>query len=340
LRNHRLSHGALTDPAAVVAWFGAVQAQEYPASRWGLALRMRSKTTDAAIQRAVDEGHILRTHLMRPTWHFVAAADIRWMLALTAPNVQRSLGTYYRQLGLDETTRTRATSVFETALAGGGSLTRAELGAALARAGIAVKGVRLALLTISAELDAVICSGPYRGKQLTYALLERRAPRAARLDRDEALAQLALRFFSSHGPATIRDFVWWSGLSTADARRAADISGAKPREIDGCAYLMIGRFREQVADPDSVHLLPIYDEYLVAYRDREAVPHAYGVVKTAARAFVTFQHALVIGGQVAGTWKLKAGSIEVFPVRRLTRSERGAIADVAARHARFVSTSR
>jgi len=340
LRNQRLTHGALRDPAEVVAWLGAVQAQEYPAARWGLALRMRAGTTDAVIQRAVDEGRILRTHVMRPTWHFVTPADIRWMLELTAPHVQRVLSTYCGHFGLDVAKRNRATARFEAALGEAASLTRAELGAALARAGIVSKGVPLALMTISAELDGVICSGPYRGKQLTYALLDRRAPRAPRLSRDEALARLASRFFSSHGPATIRDFVWWSGLSTPDASRAADISGAKPREIDGRTYWTIGRVRDCCAEPGVVQLLPIYDEYLVAYRDREAVPHGPGVVPSKPRPFVTFQHAVVIGGQVAGTWKVRPlareRTVEVFPARRLKGHERRAIVAVTERYARFV----
>ena len=190
-----------------------MQAQAYPAAKWAIALRMSDRATDAQIERAFNEGRILRTHVMRPTWHFVSATDLHWMLELTAARVHRALAYGYRQFELDVATRMRAASVFETALGDRQCLTRAELGAHLARAGLAAKGVRLALLTIHAELERVICSGPRRGTQATYALLASGTAKAVHLQRDEALAELSMRYFRSHGPATVRDFVWWSGLT-------------------------------------------------------------------------------------------------------------------------------
>ena len=222
LDNQRLARQGPRDPADLVAWFGAVQAQDYPAAKWALALRMPDGTTDAGIERAFNDGRILRVHVMRPTWHFVAASDLHWMLELTAPRVHRALTYGYRKLALDLATRNRAAGVIERAVGGGQSLTRAELGACLARAGVVATGVRLALLTAHAELEKVICSGPQRGKQSTYALLAQRAADPTRLSRDEALAELTGRYFRSHGPATIRDFVWWSGLTIADAKRGLE----------------------------------------------------------------------------------------------------------------------
>jgi hypothetical protein len=218
-------------------------------------------------------------------------------------------------------------------------LTRVELAERLRRANLPLSGIRLAHAAMYAELESVICSGPRAGKHSTYALVAERAPAPRDLSGDEALAELARRFFRSHGPATIRDFVWWSGLPTADARRGIEIIRAKRHELDGVTYWTVGSgVVARAADP--VHLLPIYDEYLVAYRDRTLVPH--GPAKIAARPghSVTFQHALLIEGEVAGTWRTWRGvrrvSISVTPLRRLTARERREIEAAGARHARFL----
>jgi len=252
--------------------------------------------------------------------------------------VHQAMSSYTRRLGLDSALLTRAATVFERALGRGPCLTRSELGSELARAGIAAKGIVLALITIYAELEGVICSGPRRNKQLTYALLADRAPLAGTLPRDEALAELTRRYFASHGPATIRDFVWWSGLKVVDAKRGLEINKARQEAVDGRTYWTISAARRKPAPGDTVHLLPIYDEYLVAYRDRDAVPHSASRVGVG-----TFQHAVVISGQVAGTWKaIRDGGdvvVEVAPLRRLTKSERKGLEETAARYGAFLGTS-
>jgi hypothetical protein len=322
-----------------VSWLGAVQAQEFGPAKWALGLRLPETATEAALDRAFDAGRILRTHVMRPTWHFVAAADIRWMLELTAPHVHQVLSHYCRKLGLDDVLRTRAAAIFERAL-DEGPLTRTELGAHLARAGITAKGVPLVMLTIHAELEAVICSGPRRGKEFTYAQLAPRAPRAGRLPRDEALARLARRYFRSHGPATIRDFVWWSGLKTTDAKRGLEINRAKTVSLDGTTYWKIGDEPRQAPGEPRVDLLPIYDEYLVSYRDRHAVPHGPTVVPSGSHGGVRFQHALIVAGQVAGTWRMRRSpervSVDIFPLRKLTRIERTQLGQTVERYGRFL----
>jgi len=341
LHNQCVTGRAYRRPADVVAWLGAVQAQEYPAARWALALRMSDGTTDAGIERAFDEGLILRTHVMRPTWHFVTSSDIRWMLELTAPRVHRVMASYTRRLELDAATLTRAATVCERALRDRQYLTRAELGAQLERAGIVAKGTRLALMRMHAELEGVICSGPRQGKQFTYAALAQRAPRAHRLTRDEALATLTGRYFRSHGPATIRDFVWWSGLATTDARRGLEMNRARHEVVDGLTYWSLGTPHAGGSPRGSIHPLPVYDEYLVAYRDRHAVPHSAPSIISSSSGTATFQHALVINGQVAGTWKpvRKASglTVDVIPLRRLTGPERRALAETTARYGRFLA---
>lgn len=329
-------------PADVVGWLGAVQAQEYEAAKWALGLRMPDGTVAANIERAFDEGRILRTHVMRPTWHFVARADIRWLLELTAPRVHRVMSSYNRRLELDTRTLTRGTNVIERALRDHRYLTRTELGERLQRVGLVMASQRLAQLVMYAELERVICSGPRRGKQITYALLGERAPTTPRLSRDEALATLSRRFFRSHGPATIRDFVWWSGLTTADAKRALDMIKARREEVGGRSYWTYGSAPRGARRERLVHLLPIYDEYLVAYRDREAVPHGPSALVSVARGPVNFQHALIIAGQVAGTWRAARQArgvlIDAVPLRRLSREERHALIETVQRYERYLST--
>jgi hypothetical protein len=334
LRNQRITRPGPRGAEKVVAWFGAVQAQEYGPAKWGLGLRSPPGTTDAAIERAIDRGRILRTHLLRPTWHFVTPADIRWMLELTAPRVHRIMASYDRRLGLGADIMTRAAGVFERALGDHGCLTRRELGTHLQRAGLPSTSMAQAHMAMHAELEGLICSGPRRGKQSTYALVAERAPSAARLQRDEALAELTRRYFGSHGPATIRDFGWWSGLTAADAKRGLEMIGARQREVGGLKYWTVGRDpRSTPRSKGLLHLLPIYDEYLVAYRDHRVVPRP-------AYALGNFQHALVIGGQVAGTWRTtlnaKGVAVSAQTLRRLTPVERRALTQAVRRYRHFL----
>jgi hypothetical protein len=340
LYNQRISRAGFKRPDQVVDWLGAVQAQEYEPAMWALALRMSGTTVRAYIERAVDDGRILRTHVMRPTWHFVTADAIRWLQELTGPKVKRAMASYNRRLELDDRTLTRGVAVFEKTLRDGRYLTRAELAEYLRAAGIEASGPRLAHLAMHAELEAVICSGPRRGKQFTYALVAERAPGAKRLDRDEALAELARRFLRSHGPATVRDLVWWSGLSTADARRGIEACAALNESIDGLSYWSVEAPAAGASRDSKAELLPIYDEYLVAYRDRVAVPHGPTGIKSASGQLVTFQHALIVDGHIAGTWRPVRGSdgvrVDVTLLRPARRGERKAIEQAAGRYSQFV----
>jgi len=341
LANQLLTRAGCAAPADVVDWFGAMQAQEYAAARWAIALRLRDRVVDAAVEQAFDEGRILRTHVMRPTWHFVTPADIRWMLELTAPRLLRAMAPYNTRLELDRRTLVKGTAVIERALGDEGFLTRRELGDRLGRARLPMATQRLAHLAMHAELEAVICSGPRRDRQFTYALVAGRAPRAARLSRDEALGELARRYFRSHAPATVRDFVWWSGLTTSDAKRAIEIAGARSRELDGRTYWSSTETRRAAARRRDVHLLPVYDEYLVAYRDRGFISPLLSAPGVFSRSPI-FQHTLLIAGQVAGAWRAarsSAGlSIEIAVLRRLTAKERTAVAKAVREYGRFLGT--
>src|SRR4051794_6375602 len=237
LHSQHISAPVFDQPEAVVDWLCAVQSQDYTAAKWAVGMRGKG-IMDAAVERAFTDGRILRTHVMRPTWHFVTPADIRWMLMLTAPRVHQLSAYYNRQLQLDDALFVRSDDLLAKALQGGKQLTRVELGALLKQAGIATDDLRLAYIVGHAELEAIICSGARRGKQFTYALVDERAPNAQTLSRDEALAELARRYFASHGPATVQDFVWWSGLTVTDAKAGLDSVRADLIEeiIDGTSY--------------------------------------------------------------------------------------------------------
>ena len=218
LLNQRIAQPTFKKPVEVVNWLGAVQAQDFGAAKWAVGLRMAGGN-DLEVEQAVNEGTILRTHVLRPTWHFVTPADIRWLLALTGPRVNAANATWYRQLELDEAVFRQTNKLIEKALEGGKQLTRPELATILQQAGIAAQDtVRLSFIVMRAELDGLICNGANQGKQITYALLEERVPPVRPLTREEALAEITRRYFISHGPATIADFGWWSGLTAADAR--------------------------------------------------------------------------------------------------------------------------
>ena len=333
LVNQRLARPASQNVEELVAWFGVVQAQEYAAAKWALALRMRGNVTADAIERAFNDGRIVRTHVLRPTWHFVAAADLGWLLQVSREHVPRRMAYAYRSLGLDSATRVRAAELFERALGDGAHLTRRELGACLERNRMKAKGISLALLTIYAELEGVMCSGAQRGRELTYASLSTRVESRPVPSRDEALAELTRRYLRSHAPATIRDFVWWSGLSTKDVKRGLEIIGAKEDVIDGYAYWRSNRVVSRRQSLATAHLVPIYDEYLVAYRDHAAVPRVGG-------ARYSLGPALLVNGQVTGGWRpvVDGQTVVVNAIvdRRLTTSERTALAYAVERYGRHL----
>ena len=340
LHNQLLSTTTFKNPIDVVGWLGAVQSQDYAGAKWALGQRIKN-TTDAAIEQAFDEGAILRTHIMRPTWHFVTPEDIRWMLALTAPRINALCATYYRKLELDTATFKRSNTLLITALRGGKQLTRAELTSLLQKNGIASDDpLRFTYLIVRAELDGIVCSGARRGRQFTYALLDERAPHTRTLERDEALAELAKRYFISHGPATLQDFVWWSGLIIADARKALDsIKLQLVHEVEnGQTYWFADSMPLRIPSP-MVHLLPDYDEYAVGYTDRSAIFDISHANKLDSRGSELAQYTIILDGHIAGTWKrtLKKSKvvIEMLPFRVLTKVEDRAVADAAEHYGKF-----
>jgi hypothetical protein len=323
----------------VVGWLGAVQSQEYALAKWSIGQRMK-RAGDDVVERAVAEGRILRTHVLRPSWHFVLPADIRWMLELTAPRVRTMMASYDRRLGLDGAVYAKSRALVVQALEGGRHLTRAELSDALAHGGLPARGQTLAHLLMRDELDGVVCSGTPQRKQQTYALLEERAPNARRLSRDEALAELTLRYFASHGPATLKDYRWWSSLPAPAAREA--LESVRPRleevVISGHTFYFAGAPVAGRASGEA-HLLQGYDELIVGYTESKGALDAAQKRSTIVLEPTPFTHAILYDAQLVGHWRPRAGvqetTIEVQLVRPFPRSARDALKDAISRYAAF-----
>ena len=340
LRNQRLTGAPFASAKDVVSWFGAIQAQDYAGAKWAIGQRLRAGD-DESVDAAFQAGEFIRTHVLRPTWHFVMPADVRWLLALSAPAIKRKMAYYDQQYGLDEAAFRRTNRLLESALRDR-TLTRDELAQVLSKAGFALKGPALAQVMLRAELDALICSGPRRGKQFTYALLEQRAPEARRLGRDEALAELAKRYFTSHGPALVQDFAWWSGLTISEATRGIELAkGALESELIADKRLWSAPAPRPRAVPSpQVLLLPNYDEYLIAFKDRSFFFDPERLSKLDRPENVFSNHIVVLDGRVIGGWRrtldARSATVEGRVLQALRAEERAAFAAEAQRFAAFL----
>jgi len=340
LFNSGLSHLPFSSAAESVSHLGAVQAQDFAAAKWSLGLRVKN-STDGDIDKAYNDGAILRIHVMRPTWHFVLPDDIRWMLELTASRVKLRQEASDRKLGLDDALIARSNTAIARSLEGRNYLTRNELKTILADVGIPTDVRRLAHILMRAELDGLICSGPRRGKQFTYALLDERVRETRLLDREEALAELALRYFTSHGPAQEKDFSWWSGVAKKDARAALERirPGLDHATFDDRTYWFPPKRDDSIPDPPLALLLPIYDEYTLAYKDRSDISQARDIERMIVRGN-EMTAVIVLGGKVAGTWRKSTlrSSVEIRlnPFREPDGDEAEALELEVARYGRFV----
>jgi hypothetical protein len=343
LHNQRITHPLFEKPEAVVTWLAAVQSQDYAGAKWALAQR-GTGVTEAAIEQAFNDGTILRTHAVRPTWHFVAAEDIRWILLLTAPRIHALSAYMYRKFGLDTALMTRAIDAMVKALRGGNYLMREELGVVLEQAGIVASGMHLGYILFYAEVELILCSGPRRGKQFTYGLVDERAPQAKILSRDEALGEFAKRFFISRGPATPKDFAKWSGLTMADAKAGLEMVRSQLicEIIDGTTYW----FAASVSSPAKnmspiVHLLPNYDEYVSSYADHSAMVTPEDAAKWDPDANRAFPHMIACDGLLVGTWRreIKKGVmvIETILFSPFTDTQHQALAAAAQAYGEYLN---
>jgi hypothetical protein len=342
LANQGLVRPTQEKPEGVVRRLGAVQSQDYGAAKWAVAQRMPA-ASDEMVERAFADGSIVRTHLLRPTWHFVTRDDIRWMLALSAPRVLAVCAYPFRQLELDAGIFRRSNAALTRALQGGKQLTRAEIAQVFRRARVDTTGpLRLGYLMMRAELDGVVCSGPRRGKQFTYALLDERVPAAKPVERDDALSRLTMTYFTTRGPATVHDMAVWSGLTIADVRRGIAIAGGGLRHetVDGRPYWMAAA-QPPAAPPTGVaHLLPNYDEFFIGFKDRSAFRDVTRSPDAKPPSAALMGHIVTIDGAIVGGWKrtLRKGSVsvELNPIVSLSTADRRSIADAAEKFGAFL----
>ncbi len=340
LHTHHLLSSKFSKPEQVVKWLGAVQSQDFPAAKWALGIRLNN-STDALVEQAYNEGKFLRTHIMRPTWHFVMPEDIVWMQQLTSHRVKQFAATYNKKLELTEEVFAFTTNIIVKALEKHKYLTRQEIKQILLKEKIETNVQRLAHIMFWPELDGLICSGPKKGKQFTYALLAERAPHAKTLPKEEALAKLAFKYFESHGPAQVKDFSWWSGLTVKDAQLGVELIKEKLEKqiIEEKEYYFSPASHISTFTEPQALLLSIFDEYVIAYKDRSALAG-----KISAEQMLAMGNALtaviVLNGGIVGTWKrkLKKDNVE-FEINLFNKhsaKEMNAIEKAQEEYKRFV----
>jgi len=302
---YRLTSQCISAPAfktakEIVSHMGAIQAQDYAMAKWAIALRLKNHT-DGHIEKAIDNAEIIRTHILRPTWHFVSAADVRWMLKLSAPHILKISASYNKRAGLDNKTLSKANSIIEKILEHK-QLTRQEIMNELNKKNIRTDEFRSIHIMFNAELNGIVCNGSRREKQFTYALLDERVPNGKTYSREESLAELAKRYFTSHGPATVDDFKWWSGLTGADSKKA--LESVKQlfimKKIADKEYWFSKNLKP--FNKESLYFLPAFDEFMVSYKERSA-----SISKEHFNAAMTgngiFKPIIVKNGKVIGIWK-------------------------------------
>jgi hypothetical protein len=338
MHNQFLWGEPLGSPEQVVHHLAALQAQEYPFAKWSVAQRSAG-VDDAAMQKAFDDGTILRTHILRPTWHFVLPADIRWMMSISAPRVKGLMAHYDRKLELDDTLFATSNRAIAKAISKRGHLTRKEIAEVLGRAGIEASGQRLGHIVMRAELDAVICSGAMRGKQHTYALVDERAPGAA-LPEDDAFAELARRYFTARGPATVKDFARWGSFTIAQAARALEaVSPALEHEVvGGRTYWFAGTAPGRRSPTRRADLVQLYDETIMGYFESRDVLAAATAALPVEQ--VAFPHAILLDGRLVGRWSLVRARDSIVVEASLDRppnaAEERALDAATSRYARFL----
>ena len=312
LHNQQINAAQFSKVKDLVSYMCAMQSQDYAMSKWAIGLRLPG-STDNQIEKALDKADILRAHVLRPTWHIIAAQDIYWMISLCADKIKALMKTMDRQLELTEKIFTKSNNIIAKCVEDGLHVNRDSIAACLEKAKISTGKNRLSHLLVRAELEQIICSGKIDNNQRTYAALHSRVPKKKILTRDESIAQLADKYFKSRGPATVEDFSWWSGLSITAAREGLEMIKQELHndKIDGSVYWFANDRKPRVKNKEAVYLLPAYDEFIISYKDRTAalaIEHHKKVLSNNG----IFYPAIIVNGQVAGLWKRHFQKEEIF----------------------------
>ncbi|MDA4122115.1 MAG: winged helix DNA-binding domain-containing protein [Thaumarchaeota archaeon] len=346
---HIAPNSAAKSPEDVLGSLGAMQAQDYSAALWAIGLRCSGSVTKRQIEDAIIKRSISRTWLMRGTLHFARSQDLRWMVRLFAPRLLKVAEARDRKLGLSDNTVKKCEALFRSALERDHRLTRGEMYKVLKDGGIQFPGILGYHLLYRAAWDGVICFGAHEGKQATFELLDERAARKTELSGAQALAQLASKYFTSRGPATIKDFAWWSGLTVSDAKGGVEIASPSlvKEEIEGKTYYAARDTPGLDAGDTSLHLLPAFDEYLVGYSDRSAMLGSEATQRLLRSGKIALTHSngiflpvVVADGLVVGTWKRKDERdgvvVTVQPFMKLDHALHGGIKKAAERYGDFL----
>ncbi|MDR0755941.1 MAG: winged helix DNA-binding domain-containing protein [Puniceicoccales bacterium] len=319
LLSHQLANPHCRSPKELVSWMGALQAQNYPMSKWAMGIRLPASTI-RTVDKAIHCGEIIRIHVLRPTWHWIPQEDVRWMLALSKRNIQSALKFRNKNSGITDNLCIQCNRMLEKILAGHTHLTRQEIYSEFNRSGVNIHPIQMTLVMMQAEIEGIICSGIDKNNQWTYALLEERIFSTSMLSQDEALAKLATKFFQSHSPASLYDFAWWSGLTRCESKKAIDLIApdlVRDKRSSPCLWTHTSCGTQQLSDTENLHLLPSYDEYLIAYRDRTHVIDTQHQHR-AFNAYGTFHPVVLYNGQVVGTWtQTTRRAVRVFPFHSL-----------------------
>ena len=341
LASQQIARHPFKRPAELVAHLGAIQAQDYPGAKWSIGLRLPG-ATEAEVDRAIADKSIVRTWPMRGTLHFVASADIHWMRALLTPRIIAGSARRHQQLELSVAIFAKCEKILLKALRGGKQLSREAMCALLEKNGIPASGPRAYHIPWRLAQEGVLCFGAHEGKQPTFTLLDEWAPATKSRDRDESLAELTKRYFMGHGPATLRDFVWWSGLKMSDAKAGMAMVASKlaQEKMGNETYWMSRDLPALPGHSPTAYLLPGFDEYLLGYTDRSAVLDPKHAQKICPGSNGMFIPTMVIDGRVAGTWKRafkKSGAvITPSPFKSLSKVEKVALAAAAEPYGKFV----
>jgi hypothetical protein len=340
LLSQQIARSRFNRSADVISHLGAMQAQDYTGALWGIGLRVPN-ATEKSVEEAIARRQIVRTWPMRGTLHFVAAADARWMLELLTPRVVAGAARRRLQLELDEAVFTRCRTILINALQRNRQLTREALIAELDRGGVTTNNQRSYHIFWRLAQEALICFAARSGKQPTFALFEEWITKSTTLDRNAALAELARRYFTSHGPATLQDFVWWSGLKVSDARLAVEAAKKLScHTIEGKTYWMSKGLETVAKDINPAFLLPAFDEYLLGYKDRSAVLDAAHAQKIVPGSNGMFLPTIVVDGRVVGIWKrtvkAKSAVIIATPFGRLKKIDKDSIGVAAEQYGSYL----
>jgi len=302
LLNQQIGNTEFTKPEEIVHWMGAMQAQDFGMAKWAIGLRLPG-SKEKEIEEAFNQGRILRTHLLRPTWHFVTPSDIRWLLQLTGPKILARNKYYLIKSGLDKNILKRTNDFLAKELEGAQFKTRTQLQQALAKKKIKADGMRLAYIMMQAELDGIICSGPRLGNQFSYALIDDRVTSAEKFDATEAVGKLMNRFFESRGPATLHDFIYWSNLTMKEAKEGSELLDNRfvTEQINGHKHIYIPSDSNNKKIIQNGFLMPDYDEYGMSYKDKSFLLDKKNINRQE-KDTARLPHFIIINGVVAGTW--------------------------------------